>query len=173
MTPAVIGRSIWSRWSRYRVGTLRRRRSGHHEGVVRVPDQFGAADHDVAVRHAHHVELDERAGDRVAHVPWSMMTPGDCQPEDARHPERSEGSAATQLRIPRTRFGGYPLCSLGMTLALWTTSLGAQERFEFKELHMGMEVRIVLYASDEARARTAAREAFDRIEELENIMSDY
>ena len=53
------------------------------------------------------------------------------------------------------------------------TTLDAQERREFRELHMGMEVRIVLYAAGEARARSAARAAFDRIEELENIMSDY
>ena len=58
-------------------------------------------------------------------------------------------------------------------MALLTASLGAQERREFRELHMGMEVRIVLYAADEARARSAARAAFDRIEALENIMSDY
>lgn len=38
---------------------------------------------------------------------------------------------------------------------------------------MGMEVRIVLYAAEEPRARSAARAAFDKIEELENIMSDY
>ena len=50
--------------------------------------------------------------------------------------------------------------------------LVAQERREFRELHMGLEVRIVLYA-DSALARTAARAAFDRIAELEDIMSDY
>ena len=51
--------------------------------------------------------------------------------------------------------------------------LGAQERFQFKEVHMGMEVRIVLYAADSPNARRTARAAFDKIEELENIMSDY
>lgn len=65
------------------------------------------------------------------------------------------------------------MIKLTAALCLAMAQLQAQERFEFKEMHMGMEVRIVLYASDEARARMAARKAFDRIAELENIMSDY
>jgi thiamine biosynthesis lipoprotein len=60
-----------------------------------------------------------------------------------------------------------------MTVVFATAQLDAQERFEFKEMHMGMEVRIVLYAQDTTLARSAARLAFDKIEELENIMSDY
>jgi thiamine biosynthesis lipoprotein len=60
-----------------------------------------------------------------------------------------------------------------MTLVFWTVSLPAQERREFRELHMGVEVRIVLYAADEPQARSAARAAFARIAELEDIMSDY
>jgi thiamine biosynthesis lipoprotein len=58
-------------------------------------------------------------------------------------------------------------------MTLWALQLGAQERFEFKEMHMGMEVRIVLYAPDVRQARVAARAAFDGIADLENIMSDY
>lgn len=38
---------------------------------------------------------------------------------------------------------------------------------------MGGEVRIVLYASDDRQARSAARAAFDTIAALEDIMSDY
>lgn len=38
---------------------------------------------------------------------------------------------------------------------------------------MGVEVRIVLYARDDAHARGAARAAFDRIAALEDKMSDY
>ena len=49
----------------------------------------------------------------------------------------------------------------------------AQERREFRELHMGVEVRIVLIEPDDANARAAARAAFDRIAELEDVMSDY
>ena len=38
---------------------------------------------------------------------------------------------------------------------------------------MGVQVRIVLYAPDEAVAEAAARAAFGRIAALENVMSDY
>src|SRR5213595_2657165 len=46
-------------------------------------------------------------------------------------------------------------------------------RREFAELHMGVAVRIELYAPDDAAARQAARAAYARIAELEDIMSDY
>ncbi len=38
---------------------------------------------------------------------------------------------------------------------------------------MGVEARVVLHAPDEASARHAARAAFDRIAELDSVMSDY
>ena len=46
-------------------------------------------------------------------------------------------------------------------------------RREFTELHLGVAVRVVLYAPDDADARSAARAAFERIAALEDIMSDY
>jgi FAD:protein FMN transferase len=46
-------------------------------------------------------------------------------------------------------------------------------RREYVELHMGVAVRMVLYAPDDARARGAARAAYARIAELEDVMSDY
>jgi len=46
-------------------------------------------------------------------------------------------------------------------------------RFEFAEDHMGTRVRMVVYASDELTAKAATRAAFDRIAELNRIMSDY
>src|SRR2546421_6406810 len=48
-----------------------------------------------------------------------------------------------------------------------------QVRREFVELHMGVAVRIELYAPDDAAARVAAGAAYARIAELEDIMSDY
>jgi thiamine biosynthesis lipoprotein len=52
--------------------------------------------------------------------------------------------------------------------------LPAQERrFDFAQIHMGMEVRLVLYADDTSRANAAATAAFDRIRKLEDTMSDY
>ena len=49
----------------------------------------------------------------------------------------------------------------------------AETRFEFTEIIMGVEARIVLFDSNEPHARTAARAAFDRMTALEGVMSDY
>jgi thiamine biosynthesis lipoprotein len=49
----------------------------------------------------------------------------------------------------------------------------AQDRHEFSAVHMGVPVRIVLYASSEGQAREAARAAYERVAELDGIMSDY
>jgi thiamine biosynthesis lipoprotein len=47
------------------------------------------------------------------------------------------------------------------------------KRFEFTQVHMGTQFRIVLYAADETVAKKAADAAFARIAELDGIMSDY
>lgn len=49
----------------------------------------------------------------------------------------------------------------------------ARKRFEYKQVHMGVQARLVLYAPDASTARRAAVAAFDRIAELDQIMSDY
>jgi thiamine biosynthesis lipoprotein len=46
-------------------------------------------------------------------------------------------------------------------------------RFTFTEAHMGTRFKIIVYASDEAAANQAAKAAFERIAELDGIMSDY
>src|SRR5207244_6587785 len=46
-------------------------------------------------------------------------------------------------------------------------------RFEFASPNMGTLFTITLYAPDESAAGTAARAAFERVAELENVMSDY
>src|SRR5689334_13046099 len=46
-------------------------------------------------------------------------------------------------------------------------------RFEFAGPHMGTLFSITLYAPDPTNAGTAARAAFARVAELENVMSDY
>ncbi len=52
--------------------------------------------------------------------------------------------------------------------------LGAEPgRFEFREGHMGMPVRLVLHAADAAQAERAARAAFTQIRALDAVMSDY
>lgn len=65
---------------------------------------------------------------------------------------------------------------VGMALLLLSAlhPLPAQEaRFEFAQVHMGMEVRLVLFVADSSVARSAAATAFDRIRKLEDTMSDY
>ena len=47
------------------------------------------------------------------------------------------------------------------------------QRFEFRKVLMGVECRIVLYARDVATAKRACTAAFDRIAQLDAIMSDY
>ncbi len=52
--------------------------------------------------------------------------------------------------------------------------MGAEPgRFEFSEVHMGMPVRVVLYAPDAVQAERAARAAFARIKALDAVLSDY
>lgn len=50
---------------------------------------------------------------------------------------------------------------------------GPLARAEYAEVHMGLPVRIVLYAGSETAARHAAAAAFARIRELDGVMSDY
>lgn len=47
------------------------------------------------------------------------------------------------------------------------------ERFEYKQVHMGVPARLVLFAPGEAVARAAAQAAFGRIAALDGILSDY
>ena len=46
-------------------------------------------------------------------------------------------------------------------------------RYEFREVHMGTQFRIVLYTPDEPAANAASRAAFDRIAQLDAMLSDY
>jgi thiamine biosynthesis lipoprotein len=54
-----------------------------------------------------------------------------------------------------------------------TSSSSALRRFEFSELHMGTLFRITLYAPDPQLAEQAARAAFQRVAELDRMMTDY
>lgn len=49
----------------------------------------------------------------------------------------------------------------------------ALARIEMTEPQMGTQMRLVVYADDEARARTAMRAAFDRVADLNRTLSDY
>ena len=46
-------------------------------------------------------------------------------------------------------------------------------RFEYEEPHMGTRFRVVLYAPDKGTADRAAKAAFQRVADLNGIMSDY
>ncbi len=48
-----------------------------------------------------------------------------------------------------------------------------EQRFVFEKAEMGVPFRITLYAADEAAARRAADAAFERVEVLNSILSDY
>lgn len=72
------------------------------------------------------------------------------------------------------RTGWRVTIGAALALLLGPAPLGAQlRRAEFTELHMGMAVRVVLYAGSDSLARRAARAAFDRIAALEDILSDW
>jgi len=47
------------------------------------------------------------------------------------------------------------------------------QRFEYSEVEMGVRARIVVYAASREYAEKGCRSAFDRINILENVMSDY
>jgi FAD:protein FMN transferase len=82
---------------------------------------------------------------------------------------------------------GDPEGIMGATFAAWLlvwslSSSGPGEgagpggplaRFEFEESHMASPFHIVLYSTDSAAARRASRAAFDRIEALNKVLSDY
>ncbi len=47
------------------------------------------------------------------------------------------------------------------------------ERYSFRSFHMGTQFSVVLYAEDESIAKMASDAAFERVEVLNGIMSDY
>lgn len=52
-------------------------------------------------------------------------------------------------------------------------SAGGLERFEFRQILMGVPVRILVYSHDKQAANAAVHAAFDRIRQLNLIFSDY
>lgn len=65
------------------------------------------------------------------------------------------------------------LCAFVLCGALTSPRRGELRRFEAVEPHMGTLVRITLYTNDEPAASKAFRAAFDRIGNLDRILSDY
>jgi thiamine biosynthesis lipoprotein len=67
------------------------------------------------------------------------------------------------------------LIGVSILLAAAASALAgsAESRFSFGEPQMGTWFKITLYASDEEEARRAARDAFDRIADLDRMLTDY
>lgn len=74
-----------------------------------------------------------------------------------------------------------PLTLFGLTcsaLMLFVVGLGkadetALTRYQYTQYHMGVDVRLVVYAPDKPTAERACTAAFARFAELDSIMSDY
>ena len=47
------------------------------------------------------------------------------------------------------------------------------KRYEYTQIHMGVPTRLVVYAANETLAAIACQNAFERIAQLEDVMSDY
>src|SRR5579862_9099104 len=96
--------------------------------------------------------------------------------ESAAHSPRNWGAGGAQFLSRRSRLNLFRLIFAG-----WMAWLGGAgfanaqtlARFEYKEYHMGVDVRIVVYAPDQPTAERACAAAFERFAELDTIMSDY
>ncbi len=69
------------------------------------------------------------------------------------------------LRIPLVT-----LLYLSLAPALLAQS---PQRYEYAELHMGVQVRLTVYADSQEKAEDGCTKAFARIAQLEDVMSDY
>ncbi|HID24317.1 MAG TPA: FAD:protein FMN transferase, partial [Planctomycetaceae bacterium] len=58
-----------------------------------------------------------------------------------------------------------------LTAPIWANT--SPKRYEFAQIHMGVPVRITVYAVDEQTANQAVRAAWNRVAELDRILSDY
>ncbi|MGC3970625.1 MAG: FAD:protein FMN transferase [Pirellulales bacterium] len=87
--------------------------------------------------------------------------------------------AIVGLLISTCRGGLVALGCIGMAIVAGRSqsAQGAEpkklERYEFTEVHMGAEIRVVLYSADAATANRASRAAYERIAALNKILSDY
>ncbi len=86
-------------------------------------------------------------------------------------------SSMNEKRITKPSLIGYwtPLCLFIVLFLPISTILHSQtlDRFEYSEPKMGTEFRLTLYAPDQEKADQAAQAAFDRVDALNKILSDY
>ncbi|MGB5555773.1 MAG: FAD:protein FMN transferase, partial [Flavobacteriaceae bacterium] len=62
---------------------------------------------------------------------------------------------------------------LRLVCFIFFTLLNAQTRFAFEHQQMGTQIKLVFYAEDSLQADSVSKAAFHRIDELNNILSDY
>ncbi len=62
---------------------------------------------------------------------------------------------------------------LVMSLCLFLVTLHAQERYEYHHRQMGTQIRLVLYAVTKEKADSASKLVFERIDDLNQKLSDY
>ena len=81
-----------------------------------------------------------------------------------RFSERSEAVRRTALHDAAAKF---------LFALFFMATTGLAKRHEFSQPLMGMSFRIIVHSEDAAKAKRAARVAFDRVAALNQIMSDY
>ena len=94
---------------------------------------------------------------------------------------RTDSAGSDEVRVSPPQLVTSSISRIGLFLVIAVLgAVGARSstdqalgRFEYTEIHMGVETRIVLFATDDIAARRAARAAFDRIVGLDAVMSDY
>ncbi len=79
-------------------------------------------------------------------------------------------------KVPKKRCSPLDFCKINIFLLLFyfpVLSPAQEKRYEYTENHMGSPFRIVFYAENDELAGRASRAVFDRIRQLNTIMSDY
>jgi thiamine biosynthesis lipoprotein len=87
----------------------------------------------------------------------------------------AEGSPGGRTKPSRRQAGGLVarIAGLGLACLALAACASTAHRYEFSQPKMGTTVGLILYAHDEKTARAAAAAAFDRIDQLNSILSDY
>jgi thiamine biosynthesis lipoprotein len=120
--------------------------------------------------------------------------PSSAQQRPAEHTAaRHAATRATPMPEGAGRSGARRAALIGLLMAVWLVFPPAwspadggadrrgprppagriEERFVYSQVHMGMQVRVVLFAAGETAARRAAGAAFAEIARLDAIFSDY
>jgi len=92
-------------------------------------------------------------------------------PDPAPNPIPNRNPHLTPTPAPAICVHLWPL--LLLVLVAVARAEAPLARYEFSEIHMGCQWKIVLYAADEAVANRGARTAYVRVEELNRVLSDY